>query len=405
MDRRRFLAYLAAGTAGTFLPWHGAQAGGATLRGYLRTNWSRDPYSYGSYSYVAKGAKQRDRLILGAPVGGKMYFAGEAVHPMQNSTVHAAFESGVMVARDMLRDTSGHVAVIGAGVSGLAAAQALSQKGRKVTVFEARNRIGGRVWTSRALGIPLDLGASWIHGTSRNPVTKLARKAKAAIVATDDTYIARGENGRRIAEDDVPDWLDDVTMFQHEAGADRSEINLPAFEAEPEYGGDEVIFPGGYDSILSALGGSYEVRTSAPVQAVQHGADGVTVTAKGGKHQFDAAIVTLPLGVLKRNSVRFTPPLPADKTAAIERLGMGTLDKLYLLYDHPFWDKDVTWIGTPENGLPRGQFSEWLNFYKYLGQPIIMTFNGGPPALRLAGVSDDKLVNAAQQTLMRAYPG
>ena len=57
------------------------------------------------------------------------------------------------------------VIVIGAGIAGLAAAATLERAGVSVRVLEARGRLGGRVWTSRALGgIPLDLGASWIHG-------------------------------------------------------------------------------------------------------------------------------------------------------------------------------------------------------------------------------------------------
>jgi monoamine oxidase len=79
MKRREVLSLLSAGTAGMFLPWHGAQAGGAKLRGYLRTNWSRDPYAFGSYSYVAKGAEQHDRSILAAPIANRVYFAGEAI--------------------------------------------------------------------------------------------------------------------------------------------------------------------------------------------------------------------------------------------------------------------------------------------------------------------------------------
>jgi monoamine oxidase len=56
------------------------------------------------------------------------------------------------------------VIVIGAGIAGLAAARDLSIDGYDVLVLEARNRIGGRIWTSRDLGVPADLGASWIHG-------------------------------------------------------------------------------------------------------------------------------------------------------------------------------------------------------------------------------------------------
>ena len=386
-----------------FLPWHDAQADGATLRGYLRTNWSHDPYAFGSYSYVAKGARQSDRRTLGAPIANRVYFAGEAVHPTHNSTVHAAYESGVMVAEDVTQNTSGHVAVIGAGVSGLAAAQALSQNGRLVTVFEARDRIGGRIWTSDDLGAPLDLGASWIHGTRRNPITALARNANATTVATDESYIARGSDGRVIDDEDAPDWLENVTTIQHNAGADSSEINLRAYNAQPEYGGEHVIFLDGYDSIIPALRESYDVRTSETVSAIAHNDDGVIVTSNGVDAQFDTAIVTLPLGVLKRNTVVFTPSLPSDKQAAITQLGMGTLDKLYLLYDQPFWDEDITWIATPETGLPRGNFNQWLNLSKYLGHPIIMAFNGGPAALQLSELSDEKIVRQAQHVLHSAY--
>ncbi len=387
-----------------FVPWSGAQAKDRKLLGYLRTNWSRDPYTFGSYSYVAKGARQRDRLVLGAPVGGRVHFAGEAVHPDHNSTVHAAYESGLTVAKEVALQNPATIAVIGAGISGLTAAQALAQSGHKVTVFEARNRIGGRIWTSHVLGMPLDLGASWIHGTRRNPLAKLALSAGAEWVATDESYIARGTGGREIADDDAPDWLENVTTMQHNAGADSKEINRSAYENQSEYGGDEVIFPGGYEGILGGLEGDYEIRTGQTVSAVRHDADGVSILSDGTETRFDSVIVTLPLGALKKGTVAFTPPLPAEKVDAIARLGMGTLDKLYLHYDEAFWDRDVTWIATPENGLPQGHFNQWLNLYKYLEKPVIMAFNGGPPALALAGLSDEALVEQAQQTLQRAYP-
>lgn len=72
------------------------------------------------------------------------------------------------------------VLVVGAGIAGLAAAQRLLQAGAQVTVLEARDRIGGRIWTSQQWpDAPMDLGASWIHGTEGNPLTDLARQAGA----------------------------------------------------------------------------------------------------------------------------------------------------------------------------------------------------------------------------------
>ena len=68
------------------------------------------------------------------------------------------------------------VLVIGAGASGLAAARELTTQKLDVIVLEARNRIGGRVWSERAWGATLDMGASWIHGIRGNPIYELAQQ-------------------------------------------------------------------------------------------------------------------------------------------------------------------------------------------------------------------------------------
>jgi len=80
---------------------------------------------------------------------------------------------------DAIPDASSHqykVIIIGAGAAGLAAAQDLSQHGMKdLLVIEARDRIGGRVWTVSPWGAATDLGASWIHHTHNNPVAEFAK--------------------------------------------------------------------------------------------------------------------------------------------------------------------------------------------------------------------------------------
>src|SRR5260370_38306679 len=77
------------------------------------------------------------------------------------------------------------VLVVGAGMAGLGAARSLADAGWPVRVIEARDRIGGRVYTNRDWGAPLEMGASWIHGTTDNPLTELAQQARAQLAPTD----------------------------------------------------------------------------------------------------------------------------------------------------------------------------------------------------------------------------
>jgi phytoene dehydrogenase-like protein len=72
--------------------------------------------------------------------------------------------------------------VVGAGVSGLTAARLLSGAGRRVVVLEARDRVGGRVWTDRRDGRVTDMGASWIHGITDSAVHAAADAAGLAMV-------------------------------------------------------------------------------------------------------------------------------------------------------------------------------------------------------------------------------
>ncbi|MFT4925094.1 MAG: monoamine oxidase [Phenylobacterium sp.] len=66
------------------------------------------------------------------------------------------------------------VVVIGAGMAGIKAANKLAKAGFEVLVLEGRDRIGGRTWSNNAMGTPLDMGASWIHGIQNNPIYALA---------------------------------------------------------------------------------------------------------------------------------------------------------------------------------------------------------------------------------------
>lgn len=399
---------------GGFTPMLKERAGRPQLCGYVRTNWSRDPFSQGSYSHFLKGTDRSLVTPLAAPLMDKVFFAGEAMHPDYNSTVHAALESGQWAADRVKGGAAQNIAILGAGVSGLAAAQRLAKAGRQVTIYEARDRIGGRVWTGRVwtggvsigrdLDVPLDLGASWIHGITDNPLTQLADAHGIKRLQNGKELAIRGGDGRRIAKADAPEWLSYICDMQNSIAADPETLNLGLYADDDGYDGPDVIFPAGYDAILAGLAGDYTVHLSAPITAIDYGDDGVTLrTNQADYPAFDAVIVTVPLGVLKSGGLAFDPPLPLEKQQAIAQMGMGTLDKLYLLFDRVFWD-DADYIMTPENDLPRGHFNDWMPYDRYLGAPVILAFNGGPTALELAGDSDEELLAKALKTLDMAYP-
>ncbi len=409
MNRRDLIAGIGSVPFAAAAPSFASAATPSPLKGYVRTNWSKDPLSFGSYSFLAAGSGDADRITLAKPLGDKIFFAGEALNPKYQSSVHAAYESGLRTAQALLRTPHNRIAVIGAGMAGLTAAHYLAGEGRSVAVLEARDRIGGRIWTDRSLGVALDLGATWIHGPLNNPITALADQVGAERITTGDEAIVRGGDGREIWQMFMPDWLAEVSL-ETSVGAESDEMNLEEAQAAFEkyglgYEGPDVKFPAGYDQVLAALSGDYDVQLSMFVDRLSYADAGVVIhTTTGSPQRFDAVIVTVPLGVLKRGTINFDPALPVEKTAAIARMGMGTLDKLYLFFEEAFWDRDATVILTPENGLPQRQFNYWVNFEKYLGQPVILAFNYAKQARALSEASDEQMLEKALNTLGRAYP-
>ena len=401
MDRRRVLTGMGAAALPAFVAapaW--AQERGLT--GYLRTNWSRDPHAFGSYSYIPHGARGRDHRTLSLPEGDRVFFAGEASHPDRNSTVHAAHESGLIAADQLLTTSFGRIAVIGAGMTGLTAAKALSDAGREVTVYEARDRIGGRVWTSTELGVPLDLGGSWIHGVNGNPLTGLVDALGLDRQPTPDSGIMRGSDGRAIVWEQGPGWMDDFAGVQSSMGADPEQVNGAAYWLRDDYPGHDVVFPEGYGQIFDAFTADYNLNLNHHLNKITQSDSQVDLTFEQGSATFDAVVITGPLGVLKVGTITFDPPLSEGRQDAIDRLGMGLLDKLYLMFDEAFWDP-VTWIGSPETGRGRGELNLWLNMAPIVDAPVLLAFSGGSAAYRLAALEDDEIVEAGLDILSAAY--
>jgi monoamine oxidase len=347
-------------------------------------------------------------------------------------------------------DTRADVIVIGAGAAGLAAARRLTDAGKRVIVLEARDRIGGRVWTDRTAGLPLDMGASWIHGTEDNPVQALveAQDINTAVTDYDNmtafrtdgsewTDAAWAVNAARYeavleavaeaqeeADDDLPlatiiDEATDAlaltavgdkrdlryainTLIAHEYAASLDQLSLYYWDEGDEFDGEDVLFPGGYDRVFASLLAGLDIRLNTPVQRVAVSDAGVQVTADALVYEAAQVVVTLPLGVLKQGSVVFDPPLPQAKHNAIARVGMGVLNKLYLRFDEVFWDDDYEMFGYVDDQNV-GLWAEWLNVAYYTGEPVLLGFNAGEQGAALEAMTDEEIVASAMRALRAMF--
>ena len=142
--------------------------------------------------------------------------------------------------------------------------------------------------------------------------------------------------------------------------------------------GEHCVLPGGNLRIVTALAKGIPIFYRCRVKRVEHGAKGVALhCVEGGPpgaesasrrervFRADAALLTLPLGVLKKETVVFDPPLPKSKRAAIQALGFGTLNKCVMLFAQPFWEATLDTFGrVGVSTVARGEF---FLFYSYTG--------------------------------------
>ena len=364
----------------------------------------------------------RRRLVIGAAVGTAA--GASALLPLGGAVAQTA----------TTRRTS--IIVVGAGVAGLAAARKLAQAGHTVTILEARNRIGGRVWTDVNEGVPMDTGAGWIHGPDGgNPITQLAKDAGAktfltnndlvqvfsatGVDVTTEQYSATAAGGRHRAA------LAAVAAAMANAGPDQSLASAlvaanPTALTDPlssylltaatefdsggwlealsarnwssgdKFPGKDVILPDGYKAVPELLGKGLDIRLNTPVTDVTYGTSGVTVNAGGATFNADFAIVTIPLGVLKAKSVGFSPPLPTQKLEAIDRLGMGQINKVFLLFDRTFWPAETQYFGY--HSPNRGRYTYFLNYRTFSNFNCLVTFGFGQQGAIVEDMTEAQLI-------------
>ena len=343
--------------------------------------------------------------------------------------------------------SGGPIIVIGAGIAGIAAARGLQDNGASVIIIEARDRIGGRIHTRDLAGVDIDLGASWIHGTRGNPLLDemdrygldtLDYEADARFFdingeemdldplyrAVDGWYGELNRYRRRLGgdasvADSVEEFLAeyaedegwDETMqgyirlvlelvAGYDYGGDLDTISLAEFNEEEWYGDNDVLPAGGYGRLVEAMAEGLDVRLSEPVESVTYGDDGVTVVTSAGPISGSAAIVTVPIGVLKTGAIMFDPPLPAEKAAAIDRIGVGSLEKIILRFAEPITSGRADALIAPRSSE---EVFDVADFSEYYGEPTYFVFTQGTRSEWMVNATDEEVQTAVMDTLERVY--
>lgn len=332
------------------------------------------------------------------------------------------------------------VIVVGAGLAGLTIGNALTTAGVDNIVLEARNRVGGRVHSFDVGGVPVDLGGMWISGPEGNPaacvinreglgwraaepldVTTRAYDATLgapldlgtlldAATAIDDFDSAFPAIASSLGEDatmadafevflaqsgltgDPRRYAEFALRTQLEIGtAQAAELVSVAFNPSDALPGGEHFPDGSYRGLVNALGRGVDVRFDTVVSRIEHGEDGVTVETSQGTETGSHVVVTVPLGVLKSGAIEFSPALPDDKTAAINRLDMAELEKVVLRYDEAFWPDPGTGNFLYISEDP-GEFPLIVDYTSFAdGSPTLVGFYCGAYGRAIADMTDDAI--------------
>ena len=351
------------------------------------------------------------------------------------------------------------IIVIGAGAAGLAAAAALGRSGHSVLVLEARDRIGGRIWTRHEpeLSAPVELGAEFIHGDSPE-TSALLRQARASAIDTSGEHwsLIGGRLQRRtesllgkvraafeqagvLSKPDISleDFLAsaDARALPEEAramarafvsgfdAADPRLVSLHSVAQEWRSGGmldsSQSRPLGGYRTALLALsaaldGSRVRLQLQTVVSTIRWSGRSVEVEGRWLGRPFRAtarkAILTVPLGVLKApadaaGAIKFEPALET-KQAALAHLLSGPVLKVGLQFSRPFWEEleggryaDASFFHAPGKVFP----TFWTTLPARAA--FLNAWVGGPSSARLSMLSDDEIIQQAMDCVSAVLCG
>lgn len=334
------------------------------------------------------------------------------------------------------------VVIVGAGAAGLICARELTRHGVRVQLLEAKSRWGGRVFTTqeRGLDVPVELGAEFMHGAEPDLLRELGGTSfydvedrhlfleRGRLVERPDFWkdideiTGRMNAGRRddrsVADfvrahrfrhpEKLPLFLSYVEGFQAADTELAGEVGLARAEEqdEPELNGRSLFrVLGGYRRLLQEtareLLANGVLRLNRQVEGIRWSPGEADVFENGRHLRARAAVVTVPLGVLKSHRFLFRiDPLPGPVRDALDVLQMGHIQRITFRFTERFWEKLSAKPVAFLHGRPELPFPTWWT-QAPLRTPLLVAWQGGPKALEMSSWSESKRAETALDTLAK----
>jgi monoamine oxidase len=312
------------------------------------------------------------------------------------------------------------VVVIGAGAAGVAAARRLAAARVPAVVLEARSRIGGRAWTMRGAGQPLDLGCGWLHSADENEWAAVAAAGGFTLDRTPPPWGVRRQTigfppaeleefraaserffDRLHAADTAPpdrpasDFLEPGNRWNallnsvstYISGVELDQVSVHDLNNYRDSGTNWRVTEG-YGALVEAYAAPLDVRLDCPATLIDHSGKRLRIATPNGDIAARAAIVAVPTSMLAREVLRFAPALP-DKLAAADRLPLGLDDKFFLHVDRAEdFPVETRIFGARDR--PTGTYQ-----LRPFGRPVIECYFGGSLARELEAEGGDAFARLA----------
>lgn len=307
------------------------------------------------------------------------------------------------------------VAIIGAGVAGLVAADELAKAGVNAVILESARRIGGRIQTDEE---GIERGAEMVHGEQAREYVEQWTKLEEVTDADGTVYVVH--NGQMMTEQEsggdtvlekFQQWIADLDpayqkaaslevaftekqdllgqhrqrlwqLFTAEYGTDLSAISIWGGREGSTFNRSRYFCPSGYSAFPEALAAGRDVRLNTHVHRMCQEKRNVHISYGMG-HEIVAksAIVTLPVALLQRNAISFDPVLSRSMHSAIQQIGMGVTAKVVCQCGEIFWNDDMIEAHTGNPNTP-------IIYPLDTEQPTLVCYLGGEAAQQVSATFD-----------------